>query len=94
MGEIALAKETAKNLDTANEIRIVPLDTSLVWSAVEVAADLKLRTGDATYVAIARQLNIPLVSWDKEQLQRAANLVATYTPGDYAFLGEGTDDNS
>jgi len=85
MGEIALAKETVKNLHTASEIRIVPLDDTVVWAAVEVAADLKLRTGDATYVAIAHQLNIPLVSWDKEQLQRAGSLVSTYTPDNYAF---------
>ena len=85
MGEITLAKETVKNLHTASEIRIVPLDDTLVWAAVEVAADLKLRTGDATYVAVAHQLNIPLVSWDKEQLQRSESLIPTYTPDDYTF---------
>ena len=63
----------------------MPLDDTLVWAAVEVAADLKLRTGDATYVAVAHQLNIPLVSWDKEQLQRAGSLVSTYTPDNYTF---------
>jgi len=88
MGETALAKETVRNLHTASEIRIVPLDAALVWAAVEVAADLKLRAGDATYVALAHQLNIPLVSWDKEQLQRAESLISTYTPDNYVFQEE------
>jgi predicted nucleic acid-binding protein len=55
------------------------------WEAVEIAAGLPLRAGDAIYVALARQFNIPLVSWDKEQLQRARRLIATYTPNDYPF---------
>jgi predicted nucleic acid-binding protein len=69
MGETALAKETARNLHATHKIRLVPVDISLVWAAVEVAADLKLRTGDATYVAIAHQLKIPLISWDKVTTQ-------------------------
>jgi predicted nucleic acid-binding protein len=57
----------------------------LFWEAVELAAGLSLRAGDAIYVALARQLNIPLVSWDREQLQRASSLIATYTPDNYPF---------
>jgi len=33
--------------------------------------------------ALAQQLNIPLVSWDKEQLRKASNLLTTYTPDTY-----------
>ena len=63
----------------------MPLDSVLVRSAVDIASDLQLRAGDATYVAVAYKLKIPLVSWDKEQLQRGGNLIATYTPGTYPF---------
>ena len=66
-------------------IQIVPIDAALVQAAVEVATNLQLRAGDSTYVALAHQLHIPLISWDKEQLQRARTLVATYAPGDYAL---------
>src|SRR5437588_6049695 len=85
MGEIDLAKETARNLDSASEMHIVPLDNALVQAAVEVAADLQLRAGDAIYVAVAQQLNIPLVSWDREQLDRAGSLITTYTPSTYVL---------
>jgi predicted nucleic acid-binding protein len=66
-------------------VHLVPIDTVLIQAAVEVATDLQLRAGDAIYVALAHQLNIPLVSWDREQLQRAESLVSTYTPDNYTF---------
>ncbi len=81
----ALAKATIKDLYSISVLRIVPLDSVLVQSAVEIASDLQLRAGDATYVAVAYKLKIPLVSWDKEQLQRGGNLIATYTPSTYHF---------
>jgi predicted nucleic acid-binding protein len=84
-GQIGRAKEVAKNLSSVRAMRFVPLDSMLVWAAIDVAADLKLRAGDTTYVAVARQLNIPLVSWDKEQLWRAGSLTRTYMPSDYPF---------
>ena len=52
----------------------------LIEVVIEIASDLQLRAGDATYVAVAHQLNLPLVTWDKEQLQRGAILLSTYTP--------------
>jgi predicted nucleic acid-binding protein len=81
----ALAKAATKDLYLVRTLRIVPLDTILVRSAVDVASDLQLRAGDATYVAVAYNLKIPLVSWDKEQLQRGGNLITTYTPSTYPF---------
>ncbi len=84
-GQIAQAKEVAKDLSSVRTMRFVPLDSVLIRVAVDVAADLKLRAGDTTYVAVAYQLKIPLVSWDKEQLQRAGRLTRTYTPSTYPF---------
>lgn len=84
-GTPALGKAAVAFLNAMRAMRFVPLDTVLVAAAVEVASDLQLRAGDASYVAVASQLNIPLVSWDKEQVARASNLVTTYTPGNYTF---------
>jgi len=80
-----LTKATIKDLYSVSILRIVPLDSVLVRSAVDIASDLQLRAGDATYVAVAYKLKIPLVSWDKEQLQRGGILIATYTPSAYPF---------
>jgi predicted nucleic acid-binding protein len=83
--QLVLTRALIKDLYSISILRIVPLDSVLVRSAVDIASDLQLRAGDATYVAVAHKLKIPLVSWDKEQLQRGANLIATYTPGTYPF---------
>jgi predicted nucleic acid-binding protein len=61
-------------------LRLVPGEPELAILAARLAADLQLRGPDATYVAVAHHLNIPLVTWDKEQLHRAARLIATSTP--------------
>ena len=81
----ALAKAAVKDLYSLSIVRIVPLDSALVQTAVEIASDFQLRAGDSTYVAVAYNLKIPLVSWDKEQLQRGGNLIAAYSPDIYPF---------
>ena len=58
----------------------VALDESLARLSARVAATLFLRGADAVYVAVARRLNIPLVTWDKEQLTRAALIIETLSP--------------
>lgn len=84
-GQPAVGRQAVKSIYYVGATRFMSLNSVLVWTAVEIAADLQLRAGDATYVALARQLNIPLVSWDREQLQRASDLIATYTPSNYPF---------
>lgn len=73
--EVAIA-----TLNSMNTVQVVPMNAKLVQAAITVAISLRLRAGDATYVAVAQQRNIPLVSWDKEQLQRTTGIITTYTP--------------
>ena len=80
-----IARNAIRSLYLSNAIRFMALDDRLIWAAVDIAIDLPLRSGDATYVALARQRNIPLVSWDREQLQRSAHLITTSTPLNYVF---------
>ncbi len=82
-GEGTLAREAVKVLTSASSMQLIPMDSTLVQVAVSVAADLQLRAGDAIYVAVARNMNIPLVSWDKEQLQKANINSLAYTPSEY-----------
>ena len=84
-GQAMRAKEAINTLRSISKIQIVPLDSVLVQVAVDTAIDLQLRAGDSIYVALAHRLNIPLVSWDKEQLQRARSLIVTFTPDSYVF---------
>jgi len=61
------------------------MDEILTQAAVDVAINLQLRAGDAIYVALARQTKHSLISWDKEQLQKASTIITTYTPATYVF---------
>ena len=58
----------------------VVIDENLARLSARVAATLFLRGADAVYVAVARRLNVPLVTWDNEQLTRAAPIIETLTP--------------
>jgi len=84
-GEPALAKKAIEDLNSTDAMQFVPLDSVLTQAAVNIATNLQLRAGDAIYVAVAQQLNLPLLSWDKEQLERAEKLLTTYTPSTYPF---------
>jgi len=91
-GDFLLAKEAVKKLRDFTALNILPLDSTLIESAIDIATDLQLRAGDAIYVALAHQLNIPLVSWDKEQLAKARSLILAYTPENCPFPS--TDDTN
>lgn len=63
--------------------RVHPVTESEGETAAAIAAQYFLRGADAVYVALARQLGTPLVTWDKELLERAAAVVPTLTPADW-----------
>lgn len=48
--------------------------------ASQLAADLQLKGADATYVAVAMHLDMDLVTWDHEQLERGGRRVVTRRP--------------
>lgn len=80
-----IAKAAVLRLYTIRTLRLVSIGPTLARAAVNVAADFQLRARDTTYVAIAQKLNLPLVSWDKEQLHRATSIITTYSPERYPF---------
>lgn len=83
--EELVAKKAIQDIQAMQGMNIIAMDSAFIRLATQIAINLRLRAGDATYVALAHQLNIPLISWDKEQLERASSLVTTYTPDTYIF---------
>ena len=61
-------------------LRLVSIDHALGIRAARTAVERQLRGADALYVETAATLNIPLVSWDRQQLDRAAELIQVYVP--------------
>jgi len=84
-GQAAVSERALKVLDSTDAMRFILLNSALVKASVDVATKLQLRAGDSIYVALARQLDLPLVSWDKEQLQRTASIITSYAPSNYVF---------
>ena len=66
-------------------VQIFPIDRTLGDLSARIAADTQMRGADAVYVALARAHGVPLITWDVEQHQRAATLVAVSTPASYIF---------
>ena len=60
--------------------RLIPVDVELARLGAELAAGLRLRGADALYVALARRLGMPLVTWDREQRERGREAIVARTP--------------
>ena len=79
-GNLADAHAAAGQLYSLPFVRLAPMDQSLITEATDLSADLGLRGADAIYVALAKQLGIPLVTFDGEQLTRPAGVIITVSP--------------
>lgn len=79
-GDPALGYRVVHDITRLAEVQFVGLDGQLGASAARLAAELRLRGADAVYVAIAHGLDIPLITWDREQLNRARTHIAARTP--------------
>jgi predicted nucleic acid-binding protein len=75
-----LAYRAAAQLRALPGHRFVVVDRALGELATRLAADRRLRGCDAVYVALARREGARLVTWDKQQQERAAAVVETLTP--------------
>jgi predicted nucleic acid-binding protein len=73
-------RAAASHLYSFPHMRLVPMDQILVDEAVDLAAQFHLRGADALYVAVAKELSIPLVTFDAEQLARPAAIITTISP--------------
>ena len=76
-GDQAGAMTIASRLRRLPRVRWVALDGASRDDAARLAIQLGLRGADAVYVAVARRLGVPLVSWDSEQIARAAATAPT-----------------
>jgi predicted nucleic acid-binding protein len=80
--EPGLGRRATEILIRVPGLRLVPIDRRPAHEAARLATRLGLRGADATYVATARLMGIPLVTWDREQRERAGRSVAVRTPGE------------
>jgi predicted nucleic acid-binding protein len=74
------ASHALSQLRSLYQLRLAPLDQTLVDDATNIAMNFGLRGADSSYVAVAQQLAIPLVTFDNEQLTRPGGIIATIRP--------------
>jgi predicted nucleic acid-binding protein len=79
-GDGGLARRALGRLLALSDLRLVPLDRDLAGEASGLAARFALRGADAIYVAVARRLAIPLVSFDREQRERGREAASVVAP--------------
>lgn len=80
VGDPALAHRVVHHLAHAGLVELVPVTLAVAEQAASIAADHRIRGCDAVYVALADELREPLVTLDRQQLERGAAVVAVRTP--------------
>ena len=79
-GDVAIGHQVVQRVMAFPDVRVVIIDEQIGALATELAVDLRLRGADATYVAVAMHLQVPLISWDREQLERGGQRVIALRP--------------
>jgi len=80
VGDPNLAREAVRLLRGRQLVELFPVTETLIARAAEIATELKIRGCDSIYVALARQLEMELVTDDGQQLERGAAVIATRRP--------------
>ena len=79
-GDSDLALQFTAELERLPHLTLVTLDPALARQATEVAANYRLRGGDAVYVAVALRFGSTLITLDQEQRERVAEVLPTRYP--------------
>jgi predicted nucleic acid-binding protein len=81
-GDAALARDFASALSRLPNLVMVNLDAMLAQQAAEAAAQYRLRGSDAVYAAVALRFGSALITLDREQHDRLADVVTSHYPAD------------
>lgn len=86
-GDADLARRFAEGLLRLPHLVAVPLDDRLAATAAGLAADRRLRGADAVYGAVALRFGSSLVTRDREQRDRLAEVIPTFLPSEVDLEG-------
>lgn len=79
-GNVSLGQNALAAVLATPGLYIVPLSRALGEEAARLAYTYRLRGADAIFVATARQLGTPLITWDQEILNRASPVIPVIHP--------------
>jgi len=81
-GNADLGYQFASALARLPHLVLVSLDPQLAHAASQIAAQRGLRGSDAVYIAVAARFGSQLITLDKEQRSRTAEIVIGYSPSE------------
>jgi predicted nucleic acid-binding protein len=87
LGEPELGHQAVTYLRAVPELEIVDAIGPIAETSIAIADELRLRGADALYIAAAHHLGVPLVTWDREQHERAFQFVPVRCPSDLESTG-------
>jgi predicted nucleic acid-binding protein len=67
----SLGLKAIEHVQNLPGLQLVEMEHSLMREAAQLAAELGLRGADSTYVAVAARLDLPLVTLDVDQREKA-----------------------
>lgn len=78
--EPSRAEDVVQLLRDSDAISLFPISQTLAEQAASIAITCRIRGCDAIYVALARQLDQPLITFDEQQLSRSQHLIRVQKP--------------
>jgi predicted nucleic acid-binding protein len=79
-GQADIAVEYSYEIQSDPRVQLYSVDGAPGDASARLAAYLPLKGSDAVYVALAQGLGVPLVTRDREQLERGSAVIQTMTP--------------
>lgn len=76
----AVAELAVTQLRAMPELELVVIEDVYEQEATALAMELRLRGADAIYVAVAHMLDLPLTTWDREQVERGGQRIDARRP--------------
>ena len=71
----SLGLKAIEQVQSLPGLQLIEMEHALIRDAAQLAAELGLRVADSTYVAVAARLDLPLITLDVDQKERAARRI-------------------
>ena len=78
--EPSRADDVVQLLRRNEAVRLVPISQPLAEQAAYIAISCRIRGCDAIYVALAQQLDQPLITFDEQQFSRSRDIIRVQKP--------------
>ena len=79
-GSSKLARRVVSEIHETERLELYPLTSTRGEAAADLAAITGVRGADAVYIALARELEEPLITLDRQQLERGKSLASVKKP--------------